>query len=179
MKELFEFIKGKILAGVPQVKTVRMYNNQISQMNTSRKEKPMAFPAVLVEFITEEVQNFSLGIKNVRLTVRFRFAIEGYTFERLQNLDFQDDFDGVIQSLRGNETDPVQFSTMQEQVNELDEDFDNVQQPYIDYSTIFRKKSAYARRHDTIITGVNVKISLFDPNVDTGIFDKSFGVEFE
>lgn len=145
MKDLFEFIQAAILTRVPEIKTCKLWNNQTTRVMLTKDEDPFAFPAVFVEFITEEVQSFCLGIKNVSLTVRFRFAIEGYKFERLENLDFCDTFDAAVTGLRGNEADPVQFSTMTESSEQMDTDHDQVNEPTIDYRTTWRKVSAYKR----------------------------------
>lgn len=146
MKTLFNFQRTKIMAGVTALKDVRMWNNQISRIMITRDEKPVPFPIVFAEYITEEIKPQTCGIKYVFLTVRFRFAIEGYTFERLDNLDFADDFDAIVTSLRGLPTDPVQFSTMTEVTSTKDTDHDQVDQPYIDYRTCWTKTSAYTRK---------------------------------
>lgn len=159
MKELFEFLKTKINASVPAIKTVRMWNGQTTRERDNKNENPVKFPAVFVEFITEGIDNYSLGIKNVRLRVRFRFALESYKFTRLADLDFQKNFDSFIQSFRGNEDDTVHFSTLQEDVNELDEDFDQVNEPYMDYLTIWRKTSAYKRSGDVLKTPVTPDVT--------------------
>lgn len=158
MKALFDFIKAKITTSVPAIKTVRMWNGQLERERTDKTENPIRYPAVFVEIITNETRTFSLGIKNVDLTIRFRFALKSLTFTRLADLDFQENFDFFIQSLRGNETDPVQFSTLQEAINELDEDFDSVNEPYMDYNTIWRKKSAYKRGTDIVHTPVTSNV---------------------
>ncbi len=149
MKALFDFIKAAILANVTSVKAVEQWNNQTGRERDIKNEKPLKHPAVLIEFITEDVRNHSMGIKDIYLTVRFRFALEGYKFMRLSDLDFQDTFDTFMQSFRGNGT-AVYFSTMQESLTELDESHDQVNEPFIDYKTVWRKTSAYKRATDIV-----------------------------
>lgn len=153
MKELFNFIKAKINTAVPAIKTVRLWNNQTGREKDTKNEMPVKFPALFIEIIvSEDIKNLSLGIKDVPLIIRCRFALEGYKFERLSDLDFQKTFDSFIQNFRGNPSDTVQFSTLQEQMTDLDEDSDQVNEPFIDYRTIWRKQSAYPRSTD-IVTG--------------------------
>lgn len=162
MKALFNFISAYILSNIPAVKTVKMWNNQIDHSNDIKKrdEKPFRYPAVFVEFITEDVENrFSFGIKNVKLKIRFRFAIKHYTYVRLADLDFGDAFDFWISKLRGNPADAVQFTTLQEILTELDEEFENVNAPYADYTTMWRKVSAYTRGTDITVNGVDANVT--------------------
>lgn len=168
MKALFNFIKAAILARIvgeevptpkPKFKTVEMWRGQTTRERLEKKQNPFRLPAVFIEFIVEDVQNFSLGIKNVTVRVRFRFAFQSMKFERLEDLDFQDLFDKHIQGLRGNPADTVQFSSLQEVVTDLDEDFDNVNEPFVDYMTIWRKTSAYKRADDILVNPVALNAS--------------------
>lgn len=157
MKALFTFLQTNITSNLPAIKTVRMWNNQIDHSNdtSKRDEKPFVYPAVFLEFIVQDVENaFSLGIKNVKLIIRCRFALKSFTYTRLQDLDFADAFDAVMTQMRGDPTDTVQFSTLQEVSTELDEQFENVNAPYVDYVTMWRKTSAYTHGTDVTKSGV-------------------------
>ena len=153
----FTFLKTRLTATVPAIKTVRMWNAQTDHnFQNPKDERPIALPACFVEFQALQTNNLSLGIKDVQILIKFRFALEHYTFERLSDLDFQDNFDYFIQTFRGNSTDTVQFSSLIEQETDLDEEFDNVNQPAISYTTWWRKLSGYTRKNDTTrnLTGV-------------------------
>jgi len=126
-----------------------MWNAQTDHnFQAPKDERPIALPACFIQFTALETRDLSLGIKNVDVLITFRFAIEHYTFERLSDLDFQDSFDSAIQMFRGNSTDAVQFSSLIEVETDLDEEFDNVNQPSISYKTTWRKISAYTRALD-------------------------------
>lgn len=160
MKDLFEFIKAKINASIPELKTVAVWNNQTSRERDTKTEGVIKFPAVFIEFLTDEgVQNLSLGIKRVPLRVRCRFAIEGYRFQRLEDFELQKKFDSFIQNFRGNPDDVVQFSTLQEMANDLDEAHDQVNEPFIDYSTMWTKNSAYQRKTDITKTPITSTVT--------------------
>jgi hypothetical protein len=186
MKAFFEYIKAQINARVvadseadplvPVFKTVRMWNNQFlhsnekyereedrkSKTNTSRfgyrNEKAFPYPACFVEFMVQEVQNRSMGIVDYDLIVRFRFGIESYKFERLDSFDFCDDFKAQIQLMSPLASGLI-FTTFQEVLTEFDEDFNNVETPYIDYRTRYRSIVAYQRATDIIVDPVGIAVT--------------------
>jgi len=160
MKALFDFLKARINSKLPQIKTVEMWRGQTTRERIDKKQNPYRTPAIFIEFIVDDVKSYSLGIKRVDLTIRFRFAMQHMTFERLDDLDFQDNFDEFIQTLRGNPNDSVQFSSLCEVLTDLDEEFDNVNEPYIDYTTVYTKTSAYTRKTDSIRVGVEPDITV-------------------
>ena len=156
MKALFEAIKTKINADVPELKHVAMWNGQIDREKTAKTENPYRTPAVFVEFIVDEVRAFARGIKNYNLTVRFHFALQGMKFTRLPDMDFLDAFDLAMTGFRGN-SGPY-FSSFTEVINDLDEDHDNINSPILDYSTIFRKTSADKMATDTTELDVTLEL---------------------
>lgn len=151
-------------------KTIRMWNNQFAHSNgidgekrtkTGYKdEKAFAYPACFVEFIVNQVDNRSMGIKDYVLTVRFRFGVEAYKFERLETFDFCDAFDRFIQLMAPTEASGLTFTTFQEEKTEFDEDHNNVEIPYIDYRTRYRSSNAWQRQTDVIATPTYLAIDL-------------------
>lgn len=177
MKAFFEYIKDRINTRVPAIKTVRMFNNQFVNSNEYndrkdgtvsgrfgyRTEKPFPYPACFVEFIVNETNNLPLGIKDYILTVRFRFGIESYKFERLETFDFADDFDVAIQLMAPTEESGLTFTTFQEIQTDFDENFNNVEIPTRDYRTRLRV-SVSSRYNDTdeaedVVTGITAQIA--------------------
>lgn len=170
MRELFEYIEQQINLrlrdgnDVPIIKTVRLWNNQFEHSNGTsttgngrvntnvRNEKAFKYPACFIEFIVVDVFNRALGIKDMLLTVRFRFGLESYKFEKIETLDFVDKFDSVIQLMAPADHDVMSFTTFQELPREYDEDHNNVDNPYIDYRTLFRNNASYKRKNDVIAT---------------------------
>ena len=124
-----------------------------------RNEKAFPYPACFVEFIIQETDNRSMGIVDYLLTVRFRFGIESYKFERLDSFDFCDNFKAEIQLMAATDLSGLTFTTFQEVTTEFDEDFNNVETPYIDYRTRVRSSVAYQRRTDVIATVPNVVVN--------------------
>lgn len=161
MRQLFTFLSLQILGNVPAIKTVRPWNNQLRYSNDPniRTEKAFRYPACFIEFIVNETKNFSIGVKNVDVTIRFRFALESYKFIRLDDLDFAENFDLYVERLRGSESDIVQFSSLQEVQTEYDEDFDNVDKIYVDYKTTWRKLSGFGRNRKVLVAPVAPKVT--------------------
>jgi hypothetical protein len=173
MKEFYEYIKEQlqeritetqVIEGVPTVvpvfKTIQMFNNQfehsnkpLGAMNSAfggrRDEKAFRYPACFIEIIVNEVRNLPLGIKDYLLTVRFRFGRESYKYERLETFDFCDNFYAAIQGLAPNSND-LCFTTFIEANTEFDENHNNVENPYVDYTTRYRSQVAYYRRTDEL-----------------------------
>jgi hypothetical protein len=116
-----------------------LHGNEIDK----KDEKFFPTPACFIEFIENEVYNRCFGIKDVDLTIRFRFSRVSYKFERLETLDFVDNFDSFVQLLAPSKASGLVFSTLQEISTEWDEDHNNVENPFKDYRTLYRRTSGY------------------------------------
>jgi hypothetical protein len=161
MKALFNHLKSRINTAIPIIKTVRMFNNQMVHGNDIEKkdEKFFPTPACFIEFIENDVYNRCLGIKDVQLTIRFRFSRVSYKFERLETFDFVDNFDSFIQLLAPTTASGLVFSTLQEIATEWDEDHNNVENPYRDYRTLYRRTSGYKLGTNVISPPINPIVS--------------------
>src|SRR5687767_3229283 len=108
-----------------------MWNNQLLHANGNlsreargyRDEKPFKYPACFIEFIVEEVFNMPLGITDYLLTIRFRFALESYKFQRLDTFDFCDSFFKTVHMMSPDDSSGLTFTTFQLIKPEFDEDF--------------------------------------------------------
>jgi len=149
LKLLRDYIINEIKTRVPDLKTVRSWNNQFDRSNNENEdnndEQAFDYPACFVELSTEEVKNVALGIKYVSLIVRLHLGFEGYSKERPQDYTILDTIDASITGMRGGEGDTVQFSSLVESDTFLDTDFDNVNNPILEYTTVWTKKTAYNR----------------------------------
>jgi hypothetical protein len=178
MKALFGYIKAQVnlrltdtvtqgtppaQVVVPVFKTIRMWNNQLLHSNATddkmggqksgyKDEKAFPYPALFVEFQVEQTDNRSMGIKDYVLVVRFRIGVHAYKFERLDTFDFKDRFDAAIQLMAPTVASGLTFTTFQEIQTEFDEDWNNVEAPYVDYRVRYRSSTAYQRRND-VVTG--------------------------
>lgn len=183
MKAFFNLIKDRIenrsYEGLPflgQLKTVRMWNNQLPHSNGTgspgRNEKAFPYPACFIEFIVEDVANLPLGIVDYSLIVRFRFAVKRYETRplgqeivKLNTLDFCDDFLKAVQLMAPDPDGNLTFTTLQLATPDFDEDSNNVDAPFVDFRTRLRSSAAYKRSSDVLrepISGtikVNVPIT--------------------
>ncbi len=156
MKALFNYIVAQANVRVPEIKTVRMFNNQFLHSNsmekrtTYRDEKPFKYPACFVEFIVNEVNNLPLGITDYFLTVRFRFGVESYKFTRLSTFDFCDNFLATMHLLAPTLASGLTFTSFILDKPEFDEDHNNVEAPYLDYKTRYRHIPSYTRGTDIL-----------------------------
>ena len=161
------------MANIPAIKTVRMWNNQFIHSNGTdskttvktgyKDEKAFRYPALFVEFIVDETMNYSMGIKDYLLTVRFRFGIESFKFTRLDTFDFCDAFNKEIQLMAPTSASGLTFTTFQEVRTEFDEDHNNVEVPYIDFRTRYRSKVAFKRATDVITSPIDPSITITFP----------------
>jgi hypothetical protein len=163
MKAFFNLLKARINARVPAIKTVRMFNNQMAHEDgtgsTGRDEKPFPHPACFIEFITNDIDNRSFGIKDYLMTVRFRFSKVSYKFERPETFDFLDEFDYNIQLMAPANDLAFTFTTLQESALEYDEDHNNVENPYRDYRTRLRWSPKNQTTGSVIFTGGGLKVN--------------------
>lgn len=159
MRAFFEQIKTKINTDLPKYKTVELYNNQDINVKDLINEGVL-FPAVFIDFDFNETIQLSLGIKDMDMTVRFRFMYESYERgSRVEDLDLMTEFTGFFDLYKGIEVDPLQFSQFNEVLRGLDKDHDMVNFPFIDYHTIYRNIENYTRSDGFIHTPVEPDIT--------------------
>lgn len=159
-REIFEYLKDRINQDIPNIRTVRIWNDQFVQSNEQRKEKAFPYPCLFVEFISNDVRNWSLGIKDIDLTIRFRYGLESYKFERLDDLDLSESLDSILQELHRSGLSGVVFSTIQLSNWEHDSDHENVNVPILDYSCYLRKSNSFRRRANPIASITSSTITI-------------------
>lgn len=169
MKAVFEYIKQAINTRIktirqgneqPFFRKVDLWRGQITREQIDKDEDPYNTPAVFIELVPTQVDNFSLGIKNIHLTVRFHMALQSMKKSRGDDFDILDAFDQAIQGLRAGPTAtvlinsvpvPVNFSSMQKQIYQGDPDHDNVNAPIVEYFTIYREINANKTKTDQFV----------------------------
>lgn len=160
MKALFLYLQSYILANVTGVKSVDLYRGQDLKQGR-RTHKGFKFPAVFIEFEVEEVFPRVLGVRDISLIVRFRFAIKGYKWTRLDDLTFKEEFDFAVNLLRGNPSnaDGVYFSSFEELVTEWDDEPATLNEPIVEYRTLYRDNSAYKRKNWTTTKPTSIEVT--------------------
>lgn len=158
MRGFFEHIKTKINTDLTDYMTVEYYNSNDVNLE-ALKEGGILFPAVYVEFIFNEINHLSLGIKNMDMTVRFRFMYENYTKSRLDDLDSMTAFTAVMDLWTGKEDDDYQFTPFLETFRQIDSNHDMVNIPFIDYQTNYRNIENYIGQNSFVHTPVAPDVS--------------------
>lgn len=167
MKAFRDYIINEIQTRLPSFKTVRMFNNQFERSNNDETkeniEGSFGYPACFIELEEREVKNVALGIKHVDLLVRLHVGLEDYTKKRPNDYITIDDVDLAMQGMRGDSADTVQFSSMIENITAIDTDFNNVNNPILEYTTTYTRLNAYTRK------GFTTKAAPTDHNVIANI----------
>jgi len=142
MKKLHDFIKNEITTQLPAFKRVERYRGQdIAQ--EARQNDVMLYPACLIQYNVVESRALALGITEQLLDIEFRLYFENYTRTRDDDMIAVEDFTNVIERLRGNPNDNVQFTSMEEQRREQDNNFEQVNNPIVTYRTLYRNLEKY------------------------------------
>lgn len=160
MRELFLYIKKRLNKNVPEIKTVRIWNEQVKyseggvflndKLNKRYKaEKAFRLPAIFIEFNQLETHNRSHGVRDILLQVIFRFAIEGYKLERLETFDQADKVIEALQLMAPTPESGLIFTTFQEESTIFDYEHNNVEEPVIIYRTFYRSLAGYKLKNMT------------------------------
>lgn len=159
MRAFFELIKTKIETDLTDYKVVKLFNSQ-DQSLKDLKEEVLTFPAVFVDFEFIETQQLALGIKKMNMVVRFRFMFENYTYDsRLDDLDKMTAFTAAFDLWTGKESDTLQFTPFHEILRGLDKDHDQINFPFIDYSTEYLNQENFTRSGQTTVVPVTPDIT--------------------
>ncbi len=156
MTDLYESISERLKPLVgntsrDKINYVDLWNNQIQAIN-EKKQKAFRFNSIFIEFIVNQVKPMGYGIKDKLMTVRFYFAIKNLRSNKVQNLDFYEDFSTLIEGFASPNNTVPKFSAMHETLTEFDEDHDNIALPFVDYSTVYTDFSAYYFKNSPKLT---------------------------
>lgn len=156
----FEQIKQRIIERVPEVKTIGLFNNQISK---SAENNPIGFPAVFVEFETIDWQSQQRGIQVGPANVKFYIAVETYKtnlsgekISESNDLDFLDLVAKIHVGING--FDNEKFGPLLRVSENQDSDHDNVLVWETVYKTQFVDDGAETRYSKPLIE--------YDPTTD-------------
>lgn len=100
-KIVYQEVKSKLVTDVPELKTLRLWNNQVSNENI---ENAFNYPAVFIEFADLEYSNENAGLQTITGLLRVHIVQEEYRTENELNLDF---IDKIAAALNGYQTDTI------------------------------------------------------------------------
>lgn len=143
MKEFHDYIVNFIKTSAPIWQSVNLYRGQDGNQE-QRKEEYIFYPAVFIEYQIIETRNLALKVKDHVLNITFRFMFEDYTVNRLEDITEVDNFIALMQGLRAVDSENiVQFTTFEEVGRSFDYDHDQVNMPFVTFSTILRNTKAF------------------------------------
>ena len=98
---IFEEVKQRLIDKIPEVKTIRLWNNQVTNENV---ENAFNYPAVFIEFSEILFVKENAGLQSFSGILRLYVVQEEYRTENLDNLDFVDQ---VAAAINGFQTDTI------------------------------------------------------------------------
>lgn len=95
--ELYNALKKEIEDKLPEIKTVRLFNNQFESMNV---ENAFSFPCVMLQFQSTGFRELSQGVQQFDMTVTTHLGFESYKDEDTDILRLKQDLFKVVNRFR-------------------------------------------------------------------------------
>jgi len=127
--EFYNGIRNKILAAVPSITHVRLYNNQFEHSNkdetTGNDEQAFPYPCIFIEFADIAFTQLTKGLQDFTGTVRIYIGFESYKFEDTDVLDLKQT---VFAALQGFQVSPTSksYGRLLRSIETTDTDHNNI-----------------------------------------------------
>lgn len=157
LSDVFVAMRTKLFADIPDLKTVRLYNNQFERMN---EESAFDFPCVFIQYSTLASNDLGQGVRCIDFVITLHLGFErldlsqgGVKYngvvvpEEIGFFEFQND---VYKSM--NHFRPAGCSAMQVSEQRTDDDHNNV----------------YVHQIDFICSGIDQATDVTNDLVETG-----------
>ncbi len=95
--ELYNALKKEIEDKLPEIKTVRLFNNQFESMNV---ENAFAFPCVMLQFQSSGFRELSQGVQQFDMIITTHLGFESYKDEDTDILRLKQDLFKVVNRFR-------------------------------------------------------------------------------
>ena len=95
--ELFIALKKEIEDKLPEIKTVKLYNNQFESESV---ENAFLYPAVMIQFQSNGFKELSQGVQQFDMTVTTHLGFESYKSEDTEVLRLKQDLYKVVNRFR-------------------------------------------------------------------------------
>jgi hypothetical protein len=96
-KELYISLKQEIERELPEIKTVKLFNNQFENEST---ENPFLYPCCLLQFQANGFKDLSQGVQQFDMTVTTHLGFESYKDEDVDVLRLKQDLYKVVNRFR-------------------------------------------------------------------------------
>lgn len=168
-KDLFINLSKQIKVYLPEVKTVRLFNEQIIHSNGTgtdgRNENPFQYPAVFLQFDRLEARDLSLGIQEFDLNVTTYLCFKSFQTEDNLILDLKERLYWVCQRFQeGN------FARLSRRNEFPDYNHGDVQVFKTEYRTrgMDDNRYVFANMTQDYITGVTITNTVIPVSAFTG-----------
>lgn len=125
--ELYTALKQQIEAELPEIKTVRLFNNQFERMN---EENAFLFPCCFIQFQSNGFRELSQGVQQFDMTVTTHLGFESYKDEDVDVLRLKQDLYKIVNRYRNE-----YFSRLLRVEERPNYNHDNIQVYETDYKT--------------------------------------------
>ena len=160
---LFDNLSQQIKLYLPEVKTVRLWNEQIIHSNgigkDGRNENPFQYPAVFLQFQMLEARDLSAGCQEFDMMVTTHLAFKSFQTEDTQILDLKEKLYYTCQRFQqGN------FARMSRVAEQADYNHDDVQVFTTEYRTRGIDDNRYVFQNEILdsITGMTITDTIVD-----------------
>ena len=177
-KDLYIALKKKIEDFLPEVRTVRLWNEQIIHSNgigtDGRNENAFQYPAVFIQMHSLEARDLSLGIQEFDMIISTYLAFKSFATDDIDILDLKERLYWVCQRFQqGN------FALLSRIFEYPDNNHGDVQVFKTDYKTrgMDDYKYIFGDLTKDVITGITETIIFEEPSFD-GINDMIVGETF-
>lgn len=172
-KSFIAAIKARIVARNTSIKTFELFNNQLDPANM-KKENPVKYPAVFIEFESIDWKQQGRGIQIGNARVKFHVADETYStnisssnIAESNDVDFLDLIAGLHVSLNGFDGETFTPLSRVSEIQDVNHDQIRVWQTV--YSTQFTDDGAETRVAKPLINLVPDEIAALDLNLTATI----------
>ena len=125
-KELYLGIKAQLEATVPELKTIRLFNNQFAHSNneTGKDEQAFLYPCCFIEFMSIDFTTSTTLLQSFTGIIRLHIGFESYNLEDLDVLTLKQK---IYTKLSGFQVSSIKtFGKMIRLHEETDTDHDNI-----------------------------------------------------
>jgi hypothetical protein len=177
MKQLYLDIKTKIESDCPEIKLVRLFNNQFERSNNDDEnlndEQAFPYPCAFIEFPEDnEPISSGYGARRLNVLVRVHIGFESYL---LEDTDVFDIANSVYQALDGWKASAS--NEFQYEAQRMDYNHNNVYVYQYDFRTVYADDSNYIKDKLTLKNTSNTLKLNVNLDIDNAIIRTGDGVE--
>jgi hypothetical protein len=152
---LYIAIKAEIEAKLPEIKTVRLFNNQFENENV---ENPFLYPCCFLQFTPLEFKDYANGVQQFNMNVTTHLGFESFKDEDTDILRLKQDLYNVVQRFRNTE-----FSRLLRVAERPNYNHSNIQVYETDYLTSGKDFTKDTRPSKLVTITGNVTTTIVAP----------------